>query len=152
MMGRIDHVGIVVSNTRDALTTYQHILGLQPSETHEHPREQVKITFLRAGDTLLELIEPTSEDTGVARFLATRGSGMHHVCFEVDDIEAEMARLREAGLQVLDETPRQGMHGERLAFVHPRSAHGVLVELYEAGTRHESALTHPSPDGAHQDP
>ncbi len=141
MNGRVDHVGIAVSDTAAAIALYGALAGLRPDPTVEHDREGVRITFLRAPDesggaTTVELIEPTRSDTGVARFVERRGEGMHHVCFEVDDLDAEIVRLTADGYELLDRAPRRGMHGERLAFVHPRSARGVLIELYERGSRH----------------
>ncbi|HEY3083053.1 MAG TPA: methylmalonyl-CoA epimerase [Chloroflexota bacterium] len=141
MNGRVDHVGIVVSDTAAAVHVYESLFGLAADPSLENEPEGVRLTFLRpreadAEATTVELLEPTRADTGVARYLARRGEGMHHLCFEVDDVAAEIARLAAEGYEVLDRTPRRGMHGERLAFVHPRSARGVLIELYEKGTRH----------------
>ena len=141
MSGRVDHVGIVVSDTAAAVRVYESLFGLAADPSLENEPEGVRLTFLRpreadAEATTVELLEPTRADTGVARYLERRGEGMHHVCFEVDDVAAEIARLAAEGYEVLDRTPRRGMHGERLAFVHPRSARGVLIELYEKGTRH----------------
>ena len=138
--GRVDHVGIVVADTVAAARMYEALFGLRADPSLEVEREGVRLTFLRpsAGGeaTTIELLEPTRGDTGVARFLERRGEGMHHVCFEVDDVQREIERLAGLGYQVLDREPRRGMHGEKLAFVHPRSARGVLVELYERGSRH----------------
>jgi len=141
MSGRVDHVGIVVSDTAAAVRVYESLFGLAADPSLENEPEGVRLTFLRprqadAEATTVELLEPTRADTGVARYLERRGEGMHHVCFEVDDVAAEIARLAAEGYEVLDRTPRRGIHGERLAFVHPRSARGVLIELYEKGTRH----------------
>jgi methylmalonyl-CoA epimerase len=137
--GRVDHVGIVVADTAAAVALYQALFGLRADPTVEVEREGVRLTFLhpRAGadGTTVELLQPTRDDTGVARFLERRGEGMHHVCFEVDDVQREIERLARLGYQVLDQTPRRGAHGERLAFVHPKSTRGVLVELYERGSR-----------------
>ncbi|HEV8638996.1 MAG TPA: methylmalonyl-CoA epimerase [Chloroflexota bacterium] len=140
MRGRLDHVGIVVADTAAAIRLYESLFGLAADPPLENEPEGVRLTFLRprgaaAGTTRVELIEPTRADTGVARYLEKRGEGMHHVCFEVEDLVAEIRRLAADGYEVLDRTPRRGMHGERLAFVHPRSARGVLVELYEKGSR-----------------
>jgi methylmalonyl-CoA/ethylmalonyl-CoA epimerase len=141
MNGRVDHVGIVVSDTAAAIRLYRSLFGLAAEPSLENEPEGVRLTFLRPpgaddGATTIELLEPTRSDTGVARYLERRGEGMHHVCFEVDDVGVEIARLAAEGYEVLDRTPRRGMHGERLAFVHPRSARGVLVELYQKGSRH----------------
>ena len=141
MNGRVDHVGIVTADTAAATALYAALFGLAADPSIENEREGVRITFLRPSGasteaTTVELIEPTRADTGVARYLEKRGEGMHHVCFEVADVAAEIARLASEGYEVLDKAPRRGMHGEKLAFVHPRSARGVLVELYERGSRH----------------
>ena len=141
MTGRVDHVGIVTADSAAAAARYAELFGLAAEPSVENEREGVRITFLRPTGadpdaTTIELIEPTRPDTGVARYLERRGEGMHHVCFEVEDVAAEIARLASQGYEVLDKTPRRGMHGEKLAFVHPRSAGGVLVELYERGSRH----------------
>ncbi len=141
MNGRVDHVGIVVSDTAAAVHVYESLFGLAADPSLENEPEGVRLTFLRpreadAEATTVELLEPTRADTGVARYLERRGEGMHHVCFEVDDVAAEIARLAAEGYEVLDRTPRRGIQGERLAFVHPRSARGVLIELYQKGTRH----------------
>jgi len=137
--GRVDHVGIVVSDTAAAVLMYESLLGLRADPSLEVEREGVRLTFLRppAGRdlTTVELLEPTREDTGVARFLERRGEGMHHVCFEVDDVQREIGRLTGLGYQLLDQQPRRGAHGERLAFLHPKSTRGVLIELYERGSR-----------------
>ena len=138
MTSRVDHVGIVVSDTAAAVSLYSSLLGLRAEPTLDNTREGVLLTFLHPsepGAATLELLEPTKGDTGVARFLEKRGEGMHHVCFEVDDVQAEIDRLAAEGVEVLDRAPRRGMHGEKLAFVHPRSARGVLIELYEKGSR-----------------
>ena len=137
MNGRVDHVGIVVSDTVAAVSLYSTLFGLRADQSMENEREGVRLTFLRSdGDTSIELLEPTRADTGVARYLEKRGEGMHHVCFEVEDVAGEIERLGGLGYEVLDREPRRGMHGEKLAFVHPRSGRGVLIELYERGSRH----------------
>jgi methylmalonyl-CoA epimerase len=127
-----------VSDTSSAVEMYETMLGLRADPSMENEPEGVRLTFLHpagSGQSTLELLEPTRPDTGVARYLERRGEGMHHVCFEVDDVQAEIDRLRGLGYEVRDQTPRRGMHGEKLAFVHPKSARGVLIELYERGSR-----------------
>lgn len=138
--GRIDHVGVVVTDTTAAIDLYGALFGLRADETIEVEREGIRLTFLHPVDsdpraTTIELLEPTRPDTGVARFVEKRGEGTHHVCFEVDDVQREIERLAGLGFQVLDARPRAGAHGERLAFIHPKSARGVLIELYERGSR-----------------
>jgi methylmalonyl-CoA epimerase len=130
---RIDHIAIVVNNLEAGLQVYRDALGLPLERIEEVPAEQVKVAFLPfpSGGGEIELLEPTTADSGVARFLAKRGEGVHHICLAVDDIEAAMADLRAKGLQVLEEQPRLGSRGQKYVFIHPKSAHGVLLELYE---------------------
>jgi len=128
---KINHIGIVVRDIEEALKVYQEALGLELTRIEERPEMGVNIAFLPAGDSEIELVQPTTEEGGVAAFLKKRRGGLHHVCLEVDDIEAALAELRERGLRLIDEQPRQGTHGERFAFIHPKSTHGVLLELYE---------------------
>lgn len=127
---RLDHTAIAVSDLDEAIERYHRILGLTASERHLVPDQGVEVAFLPAGGSQIELICPTSTDSGVARFLARQGEGMHHVAFTVPDIEAELARLHASGVELIDSVPRRGVHG-RIAFVHPRGTGGVLVELVE---------------------
>jgi methylmalonyl-CoA epimerase len=129
-MSKIDHIGIVVRDIREALEAYEGALGLALREIREVPDQRVQIAFLPVGESNLELVQPLTDDTGIARFLEKRGEGIHHICLEVEDIEAALARLRELGVPLIDEVPRQGAHG-RVAFVHPKGMHGVLIELAE---------------------
>ncbi|MBN1956081.1 MAG: methylmalonyl-CoA epimerase [Anaerolineae bacterium] len=127
----IHHIAIVVDDLDEALAFYQQALGLTLAERRAVPEEEVEIAFLPAGEGEIELLRPLDDRSGVARFLAKRGEGVHHVCLRVDDVEAAMARLQAAGAHLLSETPQVNPHGVRYVFVHPKSAHGVLVELYE---------------------
>ena len=128
---KIDHIGIVVNDIEEALKVYQQALGLSLAEVQERPDQEVTIAFLPTGESEIELVQPVTSDSSVAKFLQKRGEGIHHICLEVDDIEKTLADLQEKGLQLIDETPRTGPEGERFAFVHPKSTHGVLIELYE---------------------
>jgi methylmalonyl-CoA/ethylmalonyl-CoA epimerase len=130
---RIDHIAIVVQDLDAALGVYRDLLGLPLERVEEVPAENVKVAFLSLseGDGEIELVQPTADDTGIARFLAKRGEGMHHICFEVDDIEAAMTTIAASGLQVLEDKPRVGSQGRKYVFIHPKTAHGVLIELYE---------------------
>jgi methylmalonyl-CoA epimerase len=130
---RIDHIAVVVRDLDAALRVYHEVLGLPLERVEEVPAEKVRVAFLPLpeGDSEVELVQPTADDTGIARYLAKRGEGMHHICFEVDDIEAAMSELSAAGLQVLEEKPRLGSQGQKYVFVHPKTAHGVLIELYQ---------------------
>jgi methylmalonyl-CoA epimerase len=127
---KIDHIGIVVRDIQQALRVYEAALGLQLMEVTEVPDQQVRVAFLPLGESNLELVQPTSDDTGIARYLAKRGEGIHHLCVEVDDIEDALAQIKDHDVPLIDETPRQGAHG-RVAFLHPKGTHGVLIELVE---------------------
>ena len=128
---RVHHVAIVVRDMDAALSVYRDQLGLPLDVLLPIPGDGVRIAFLPVGESNIELVEPTDPDTGVARFLETRGEGFHHVCFEVDDVAAELDRLAGQGLELIDTAPRRGAEGP-VAFIHPRSCNGVLVELIEA--------------------
>jgi len=130
-MGRVHHVAVVVRDLDAAVGFYRDTLGMPLELVLPVPSDQVRIGFLTVGESRIELVEPTSDDTGVARFLAARGEGFHHVCFEVPDVAATLDELAAAGVELIDRAPRAGADGP-VAFIHPRSAHGVLVELVEA--------------------
>lgn len=130
MIHRIDHVAIVVNDIEAALRVYRDALGLRLSQLQTIPDQDVKIAFLPAGDSEIELLEPINPESGVARFLARRGEGMHHICLEVDDLDATLAELATQGVELIDRAPRPGAHG-RIAFIHPKGSHGVLIELLE---------------------
>ena len=132
MLKKIDHIAIVVRSIEEALKVYRDALGLPLAHVQEVPEQKVKIAFLPIGDCEIELVEPTAADSGVARFLEKRGEGLHHICFEVEDIEAALRDLAAKGVRLIDRQPRQGAIG-RVAFLHPKSAHGVLIELVEKG-------------------
>jgi methylmalonyl-CoA/ethylmalonyl-CoA epimerase len=130
MFERLDHVGIVVQSIDESLKTYRDQLGFRLLERVLITEQQVEAAFLDAGNSTIELIAPTDPTSGTARFLQNRGEGTHHLCFEVDDIGAALAELRSQGLRLIDETPRQGVHG-LVAFVHPKATHGVMIELLQ---------------------
>ncbi len=129
--GRIHHVAVVVKSLDDALPLYRDLLGLPLETIMAIPHDRVRIAFLGVGESRVELVEPTDNSTGVARFLATKGEGFHHVCFEVENLAQELTRLGIDGVELIDSAPRAGADGP-VAFLHPRSCHGVLVELIEA--------------------
>jgi len=131
MINRINHVAIVVEDLDAALRFWRDALGLPLSKTEENPGENVDIAFLPLGESEIELLQPTDPDSGIGKYLAKKGQGMHHLCVEVDDIEAVIARLVGHGVEMINEAPRVREEGTRYAFVHPKSAGGVLVELYE---------------------
>jgi methylmalonyl-CoA epimerase len=127
---KLDHLGIAVPNLAEAVKAYE-ALGFSVEATHEVPTERVRAAFLPVGESHLELLEPTDPTSVIAKFLEKR-KGLHHVCVLVDDIEAALAELRSRGATLLDESPRTGAGGCRVAFVHPGSAAGVLLELKES--------------------
>lgn|SRR5512146_543546 len=127
----ISHIGIAVSALSESLSFYRDVLGLP--EVPLADSDGARIVGLAAGESLVELLEAESSDSPIARFVAKRGPGIHHVCFAVDDLDATLARCREHGLRLIDETPRVGAEGKRIAFLHPSSTSGVLVELTERG-------------------
>jgi methylmalonyl-CoA epimerase len=130
-VGRIHHVAIVVTSIEAALTVYRDLLGLELESVMDIASDGVRIAFLGAGESKIELVEPTDASTGVARYLAAKGEGFHHVCLEVSDLAGELTRLGIDGVELIDSAPRRGAEGP-VAFLHPRSCHGVLVELIEA--------------------
>src|SRR5437588_5817870 len=133
MPRRIDHVAIIVRNIEQALVFYRDTLGIAPSEIKEVPTEQVRIAFLPMGGpggSEIELIEPITPDSSLATFLEKRGEGLHHICLEVENIDAELADMREKGAPVLDKQPRIAAEG-RAIFLHPKGTNGVLLELLE---------------------
>lgn len=128
---KIDHVAIVVDDIEEALEFWHDILGLDLSHVEDVPDEESVVAFLPVSEGDVELVRPTSDDSGVARYLKKRGAGLHHICFEVYDIEETLAHLRKKGVRLINEVPQIGTAGKKIAFVHPESTHGVLVELYE---------------------
>lgn len=133
MPERIDHVAIIVRSIEQALVFYRDTLGLAPGEIQEVPGEQVRIAFLPLGGpggSEIELIEPTSPDSALSRFLEKRGEGLHHICLQVENIETALHEMQARGAAVLDREPRVAAEG-RAIFLHPRSTHGVLLELLE---------------------
>lgn len=128
---RVHHVAVVVRDLDAALAFYRNKLGLELDVVMPIDTDGVKIGFLPVGESSIELVQPTRSDTGVARFLENKGEGFHHVCLEVDDLAFELERLAGQGIELIDTAPRRGAEGP-VAFIHPRSCHGVLVELIEA--------------------
>jgi len=127
---KIDHIGIAVRDIEQALQVYQVALGLPLDDMVEVPDQQVRVAFLPVGESNIELVQPTSGDSGTARFLEKRGEGIHHICVQVEDIDAALEKLKANGVALIDQEPRPGVHG-RVAFVHPKGTHGVLLELVE---------------------
>src|SRR5450756_2405931 len=127
----IDHIGIAVSNLQESLSFWETSLGIEPHGTQEVPEQKLRTAFLPVGDTEIELLESTSPESSIAKFIEKHGEGLHHIAIRVDDIEAALAELKAKGIQSIDETPRNGAGGARIAFVHPKATHGVLLELCE---------------------
>ena len=130
-ISKIDHVALVVGDINEALAFWQDALGIPLDHVDEVPREKSAIAFLPLGESEIELVQPTTNDSGVAKYLEKRGPGMHHICLEVDDIEAMLAQLKAKGIQLIHEQPVVAESGKKYAFIHPKAAFGVLVELYE---------------------
>jgi methylmalonyl-CoA/ethylmalonyl-CoA epimerase len=130
-LGKVHHVALIVRSIDDALGLWRDQLGLEHETTMDIAGDRVRIAFLGVGESKVELVEPTDDTTGVARFLASKGEGFHHVCFEVPNLAETLLRLEIEGLELIDTAPRRGAEGP-VAFIHPRSCHGVLVELIEA--------------------
>jgi methylmalonyl-CoA/ethylmalonyl-CoA epimerase len=126
---RIAHVGIAVTSLAEALPFYRDVLGLVPG--HPETADGASIVSLHFGDVDVELLEPIDPASPVAKFLARRGPGIHHVCYRVPDLDAALARCRKAGYRLIDESPRRGVGGRRIAFLHPKATHGILLELTE---------------------
>ena len=127
---RIDHVGLVVNSLDATLETYCGQLGYTLLERIVIPEQKVEAAFLDAGNGTIELISPTDTESGTARYLANKGEGTHHICFEVDDIVSTLAALKAQNVRLVDETPRQGPHG-LVAFVHPKATHGMMIEVLQ---------------------
>lgn len=126
---KVDHIGIAVKNLEETLRFYQDILGLELNGTEVVEEQKVKVAFLPIGDTELELLESTTEDGPIARFIEKNGEGIQHIAFKVENIEEAIAYMQSKGMRMIDEAPRYGAGGARIAFVHPKSSHRVLVEL-----------------------
>ena len=132
----LDHVAIVVRDLEKAIELYQSAFGLTLAEIEEVPEQKVRTAIFGHGLGRIELICPTTADSGVAKYLEKRGEGLHHICVEVEDIEQAMSALREKGAPLIDETPKPGAGGAKVAFVHPKGSHGVLVELRQGPKGH----------------
>ena len=133
MKATLDHIGIAVANLEEALRFYRDALGLEIDAPEDVPSQHVRAHFIPAGESALELLEATDTESPIAKYVSRRGPGLHHITLRVDDIVAALARLKERGVRLIDETPRPGAHGSLVAFIHPSSAHGVLVELKQGG-------------------
>ncbi len=126
---KISHVGIAVRDLEAAIPFYRDSLGMQLEGTEVVAEQKVRVAFLVVGESRIELLEPTAEDSPVAKFLEKNGEGVHHIAYEVDDLQASLDRLKEEGVRLIDDKPRDGAHGARIAFLHPKATRGVLTEL-----------------------
>jgi len=133
MPQKISHIGIAVTSIEEAAAFYRDILGMQFEGTEIVAEQQVKVAFFAVGDSRIELLEPTSPDSPVAKFLEKNGPGVHHVAYEVADLVERLAQLKAQGLRLIDDVPRSGAHHTRIAFLHPKASGGVLTELCQPG-------------------
>jgi len=131
MVKKVDHIGIAVKSLDEALNFYENTLGIKCVETEVVEEQKVKVAFLPIGDTEVELLESTEEDGPIAKFIEKRGEGIQHIAYRVDDIEEAIADLKAKGIRMIDEKPRYGAGGAKIAFLHPKSTFGVLIELCE---------------------
>jgi methylmalonyl-CoA epimerase len=136
VLGRIDHVGVAVEDMDAALTLYRDTLGLPLAHRETVEEQGVDAALLDVGEGHVELLAPLGPDTPVGKYLVRKGPGLHHVAYAVDDIETELDRLRDAGLRLIDETPRVGIRDSRVAFVHPGTVGGVLTEIVQPAANH----------------
>jgi methylmalonyl-CoA/ethylmalonyl-CoA epimerase len=129
----IDHIGIAVKSLSDAVKVYEDLVGLKVSSYDEVEDQAVRVAMVPVGDTRIELLEPTSPNSPIEKFMSRRGEGIHHIALRVDNIEEALERFKAAGARLIDSEPRAGAHNTRIAFIHPASMHGVLLELVEHG-------------------
>ena len=131
----INHVAVVVDDMEKSLAFWRDALGIDVHELRDVPAEKSQVAFLPLAGSEVELVQPMSDDSGIAKYLAKRGPGMHHICLEVDDISAMLAQLKSKGIRLINEEPRLAADGKKYAFVHPESTSGVLVELYQVNNK-----------------
>lgn len=131
MVTKVDHIGIAVSNLEESIKFYQDVLGLELHGTEVVEEQKVKVAFLPIGDTEVELLEGTEPDSPIAKFIEKKGQGVQHIAFRVENIEAALEEMRAKGMRLIDEKPRYGAGGAKIAFLHPKSTNGVLIELCE---------------------
>jgi len=130
---KINHIGIAVKSIENSVPFYRDVLGMTYEGSEEVAEQKVRVAFLGVGESRIELLEPTSPDSPVAGFLVKNGEGIHHIAYEVPDLEGALAHLQAAGVRLIDQNPRNGAHGARIAFLHPKATGGVLTELCQAG-------------------
>ena len=133
MTEKINHIGIAVKNLENSIPLYRDQLGMEFEGTEEVAEQRVRVAFLKIGESRIELLEPTSPDSPVAKFLEKNGEGIHHMAYEVADIEQALAELKQKEVRLIDEKPRRGAHGSLIAFLHPKATGGVLTEICQSG-------------------
>jgi len=136
MLKKINHIAVAVNNVEEAAKFYQNVLGLTLSGVEVVAAQKTKVGFFKIGESNVELVQPSEPDSPLVKFLETKGPGIHHICFEVDDVEAEVKTFLEKGATMVDQKPRPGAHNTKVAFVHPKSSSGVLIELCEFPKSH----------------
>ncbi len=136
MLKKINHIAIAVNNIEEAAKFYQEVMGLTLSGVEVVSAQKTRVGFFKIGESNIELVQPAEPDSPLTKFLETKGQGIHHICFEVDDVEAEVKSFIEKGATMIDQKPRPGAHGAKVAFVHPKSSNGVLIELCELHKEH----------------
>ena len=129
MVKKINHIGIAVNSIEDSIPLYREVYGMKDEGVEVVAEQKVKVAFFSVGESRIELLEPTSDDSPVAKFIEKNGPGVHHVAYEVDDVKIEIERLKEQGIRLIDEVPRCGAHQTQIAFLHPKSSGGVLTEM-----------------------
>jgi len=133
MIRKIQHIGVAVRSLEQAVPFYRDVLGLEFVGTEEVAEQKIRAAIFRVGESTIEVLETTSPDGPVGKFLERHGEGIHHLCFQVEDAAAALAHARDQGARLIDETPRQGVHGMKIGFLHPKSTFGVLTEFAEGG-------------------
>ena len=131
MLNKIDHIGIAVKSLEKAKEFYEKFLGLTPSPVEPVPSQMVTTVFFKIGDSKIEFLEGSSPESPITKFIEKKGEGIHHICYEVDDLEETLSELQKSGIELIDKSPRVGAHGKKIAFIHPKSTNGILTELTE---------------------
>jgi methylmalonyl-CoA/ethylmalonyl-CoA epimerase len=133
MLKKISHIGIAVNNLDENVHLYRDVMGMEFVGIEEVAEQKVRVAMFKIGEARIELLEPTSDDSPVAKFLASKGQGMHHLCYEVDDVDESLKHMDEQGVRLIDKTSRVGAENSKVGFIHPKSTGGVLVELNSPG-------------------
>ena len=129
MIGKIDHIGIAVKSLEESVPQYEALLGVKASEVEEVVEQKVKVVMFKAGESSIELLEPTSDDSPIAKFIEKKGGGIHHIAYGVKDVAKALLEAEASGARLIDKVPRNGAHGARIGFIHPKSLAGVLTEF-----------------------